>query len=180
MENPTNTFSSSGVTMALKPFATGILMLLALTGSNANAYASSTGITFYGYVPVDNRCTIVVLQDGTLATNPTGNQLSSLLANGTSGIAEVTAKRQYEISVDAPTSFSSGPQGAGNNVTYTTYFSGTALDKRGLNFPMREGSDPVTTATLQSRTQITVDLVADRPDHFPAGNYTAYTTIRCE
>ena len=136
---------------------------------------------FFGaFVEPDNRCVIRVQQTGTLVAEPGGNQLSSLLAGGSPGIAEVISRRNYEIWVDAPGFFQSGPAGANDNVTHTAYFAGRALNQRGLDFPMREGSLAVQTPRRRSRTEITVDLVSDRPDPFPAGDYTAVAIIRCE
>ena len=174
---------SVGFGILLRQVRLALLTIFTLLGSSltiSNSHASSAQVFFGANLAEDNRCTIIVTQGGTLVADLDGDQLSSLLTSGSPGIAEVTAGRQYDISVDAPAFFLSGPQGANDSVTYTAYFSGAALNKRGLDFPMREGSNAVTTTRQRSRTQITVNLVADRPDYFPAGDYSAEATVRCE
>lgn len=142
---------------------------------------SATGNIIFGADITNNAaCAILVRRGGTFAQNASGTQLSSLLPGGESGIADVFAVFPYQIQISTPPFFTTRPLGGDDGVTYSAYYSGTALNSRGLNFPMQPGSDPMRPGRFFSYTRLTVDLVADRPDPFPQGTYETYATVRCE
>lgn len=142
--------------------------------------SAQNDVIFGANVTNNSACVIFVRQDGTFGTNGTGTQLSSLLTGGQSGIADVFALFPYQISVTPPPFFTSGPPGADTGVSYSTFFAGQALNAGGVNFPTQPGTTPVQLTNFFGFTRLTVDLVADRPDPFPAGNYSTYATVRCE
>ena len=142
--------------------------------------SAQNDVLFGANVTNNNACFVIIRRNGTFVPNVTSTQLSSRLPGGQSGIADVFAFFPYDISVDTPPFFSSRPIGGDDNVTYSAWYSGQALNARGLNFPTQPGSVVVTPTAFFSFTRLTVDLEADRPDPFPAGNYTAEAIVRCE
>ncbi|MEM9280127.1 MAG: hypothetical protein AAGA76_16315 [Pseudomonadota bacterium] len=142
---------------------------------------SSTGNVLFGAnITNNNACAILVRREGTLATNVAGDQLSSQNPGGQSGIADIFAIFPYEISISPPPFFTSRPSGGDDGVVYSTFFSGRALNANGSNFAIQSGTTPVQLSNFFSFTRVNVDLVADRPDPFPAGNYETFATVRCE
>ena len=142
---------------------------------------SATGNVIFGANVTNNAlCAIIIRRSGTFAQNVTGTQLSSLLPGGQSGVADVFAVFPYRIWITPPPFFTTRPPGGDDNVTYSTFFSGTALNSRGLNFPSQPGSTPAVPGNFFSYTRLNVGLVADRPDPFPQGAYSTYATVRCE
>lgn len=144
-----------------------------------NSYAASGNIYFGGDITYNNACVIVVGNSGTIVPSVNGDQLSSKLSGGQQGTAEIYSLWRYDISVSAPGFFSNSPQGGSDNVSFSTTFSGESV-YRGRNFNERSGDNSVRLRRGYSITRVYVDLVADRPDVFPAGNYTAQATVRCE
>lgn len=137
-------------------------------------------VIFGANLTTNNACAIIVRQSGTMAQNTAGTQLSSRLPSGQAGIADVFAIFPYQISVDTPPYFSSRPAGGDDNVTFSAWFSGQALNSRGANFPSQPGNNPVTLSRYFSYTRLSVDLEASRPDPFPPGSYSTYAIVRCE
>ncbi len=137
-------------------------------------------VLFGGDLTSNNPCVVIIRRAGTLAQNATATQLSSRNAGGQSGIADVFSIFRYELSVSPPPFFTSRPNGGDDGVTYQTFFSGVNLNGRGVSFPTQSGSIPVQLTNFFSFTRLTVDLEANRPDPFPAGNYATYATVRCE
>lgn len=144
-----------------------------------SAMAASGNIYFGGDITYNNACVIIVGNPGTLASSVNGDQLSSKLSGGQQGTADIYSIWRYDISVSAPGFFSTAPQGGNDSVNFTASFSGQSL-YRGRTFAERPGNDPVRLRTGFSVTRVFVDLVADRPNVFPAGNYATQATVRCE
>ncbi|MEM9330850.1 MAG: hypothetical protein AAGA53_05960 [Pseudomonadota bacterium] len=166
-------------------FASTVAALASAFAINATVQVSpgtsSQGNVLFGAnVTNNNACVILVRRDGVLTTNVAGDQLSSLNAGGQSGIADVFAIFPFEISVSPPPFFTSRPNGGDDGVVYSTFFSGQALNANGLNFPDQPGTTPVQLSNFFSFTRLNVNLSADRPDPFPAGNYETFATVRCE
>ncbi len=170
--------------MNRKPKLVLIGTLAALSANTTLAVAptvSANGNVIFGANVTNNTaCAVIVRQSGTFVPSIPGTQLSSLLPGGQSGIADVFAVFPYQIYVTPPPFFTTRPQGGDDGVSYSTYYSGTPLNARGLNFPMQPGSVPVQPGNFFSYTRLNVHLVADRPDPFPAGAYSTYATVRCE
>lgn len=146
---------------------------------NSKAIAGPGDIHFNGDITNSAYCIIFVRQSGTLAPNVDATQLSSKLPGGTPGIAEVWSFRKYDISVSSPTFFNTYPTGGDVGVSFDTTFSGSSL-RRGITFPEQSGDVPARTRNRFGRTEITVNLEANKPDSFPSGDYSAQTTVRCE
>lgn len=133
------------------------------------------------------RCTIMVTQPGTLTSSTDLLTLSSKEAGGVGGIATVTSVKlrtnpgpRFQVTLEAPTGFTSMPTGGDTGVTFSTRFSGVNIS-RGRNFAERNGNRPVRLRRRgTSVTQITAHLIATRPDPFPSGSYSAEATLRCE
>jgi type 1 fimbria pilin len=143
------------------------------------ANASSGNIHFSGNVTSDNACVITLIQNGAMVVDPTSTQMSSKVAGGVAGIAEISSLRNYWISVSSPTFFQSSPSGGSDGVTFTTTFSGQNI-YRGRTFSERPGSNAVRLRNGFSITRVNVHVVANRLDAFPSGDYTAVTIVRCE
>lgn len=161
-------------------FLTHITLFFAVTlSANNNVHAGQGDINFGGDVTNAASCIIFVTQSGSLAPNVDATQLSSKLPSARAGKAEIWSFNKYDISVSSPTFFDTSPVGGDAGVNFTTTFSGQSL-RRGKTFAERSGDNPIKTRKRFGRTEITVNLVADKPDGFPAGDYSAHTIVRCE
>ncbi len=135
----------------------------------------------------EESCTIIVNQAGTMAASSDARTLSSKLTGGIAGLATVTSRKRsqnpgarYRLTLDAPSAFTSMPVGGDAGVTFATRFSGISIS-RGRNFTERDGNSSVRLRRRgTSVTQITAHLIANRPDSFPGGSYSAVATLRCE
>lgn len=145
----------------------------------SDASAGQGNMNFAGNVEASAACTIVVRGGGSMTQSGGGDQLSSKNTGGNYGVADVYSWRNYDISLDAPSFFTSRPVGGDDNVTFSASFSGTSIF-RGRAFADQPGSTSVQLARGLSITRIHAHLTASRPDAFPSGNYSAYTILRCE
>lgn len=143
------------------------------------ALGAQDDVNFWGNITDNNACVITLIQSGQLGVSTDMRQLSSKLAGGLPGIAEIASLRNYWISVDGPSLFLTAPSGGSSGVNFTTTYSGTNIS-RGRNFVERPGNSAVRLRGGYSVTRVNIDLVANRPDNFPGGEYTALTTVRCE
>ncbi|WP_348643327.1 hypothetical protein [Mesorhizobium sp. B2-7-1] len=128
-------------------------------------------------------CTVIIGASGTMKLNPSINIFGSKQADGSSAGATITANSTlcsilnlldcYTVSAPAPVAFTSAPSGGDTNVTFASVFR---LDGSGLDV---SGSSP---QKLNNGTHtMQVDLTATKsPGIFPAGNYQAQVTVRCE
>ncbi len=175
-------YKNKGIAVAL--FSAAVFMPKPVT-----TFAASGGVNFTGDVTSPAICIINVANPaGVLAPNSAGTQLSSKLPGGSSGEATITALSgifgSYDISVTAPTFFSSFPAGFSDPVSFTALYSGAqgpgGWGANGLSFPEQDGSVTMPLNFGFSRTVVTVDLIADNPNVFEQGNYVAHAIVRCE
>ena len=160
----------------LPPMALGAGILLCASGQ---ASASQGTVNFWGNITTQNACVIRVLEGGTLGANADNTTLSSKIPGGKSASVEVVSLTSYTVSVDGPGFFMKAPGGGSANTTFTTTWSATSISN-GLTFGERDGSEGAVLPKRRSHTKLEVNLVAQRPDAFPAGQYMAVTTVRCE
>ncbi len=144
------------------------------------AFAVGTGVNFGVNIYEDNSCTVQLVQNGTMGVNPGKNQMSSKIAGGTPGIADVYSLRNYEVTVDAVNYFITSPTTGSDATAFTPTFSGTSIN-RGRTFAERPGNQAMRLRGGYSITRINVNLVVDKLiGTFAAGNYAATTIVRCE
>lgn len=157
--------------------ATACLFVLANT--IGTSFAAQGDIHFGGDLTTNNACVVIVRQGGTLIPNVDATQMSSKLPGGNSGIADIYSLWRYNISVSAPSFFDSRPLGGDDGVTFTALYSAQSI-YRGRTFAEQSGDIQERLRVGFSVTRVNVNLIADRPDSFPAGNYSAHTVVRCE
>jgi hypothetical protein len=162
-----------------KALASGLVAAMALGARCDVAAAAQANVYFNGNITTTNPCVILVDQGGTLAANADATQLSSKLPGGQSGIARVMALSNYWVTVDEVNFFTSSPPNGSDNTTFSALFSGRSIF-RGRTFAERPGSNAIRLRNGFSITQLTVNLVVDKPDGFPAGDYDTFTIVRCE
>ena len=155
------------------------LAALALCLSAGAASTASGDINFWGNITENNACVVMLVQSGAMGVSTDGRQLSSKIAGGQPGIADIASMRNYYISVDGPSFFMDAPNGGNDAVTFTTTYSGASIH-RGRDFPEQPGSTQVRLRGSTSITRVTINLVANKPTAFPGGTYRAITTVRCE
>ena len=121
-------------------------------------------------------CQITLLQAGNLAASIDNMALSSRLAGGAAGIANVeTDKQNYEISIDAMQGFNQSPIGGSDDMNMSVLYSGTGS----TNFSETAGN--LSVGLNKGITRVETHLVAVRnTDPFPAGDYGAELILRCE
>lgn len=148
----------------------------------ANRLALAGMAVLLAAVPAGAACTIVVNAPGRMVPNPAIDTLSSAAPGGSSASATVTTYNLlcsifgllncYEISVVPPAAFQSAPAGGDAGVAFTGSYSvsgGSLL--LGL----------IPTRLFNGTYSVGIDLVATRAAGvFPAGEYRAVTTLRCE
>lgn len=144
------------------------------------AYSATAGVPFRGSVTTANACTIIVRQDGTFGLSANGMVLSSKLAGGIAGIADIISGSNYFISATTFPFFTQFPPLGNNNTTFQSRFSGQSIS-RGRTFAERPGTNRVRLRTGNSTTRVNVHLIATRTGTpFPAGNYRGVVVVRCE
>ena len=152
---------------------------LALCQSANVASTAQGNINFWGNITTNNACVITLVQSGVLGVSTDGRQLSSKIAGGQPGIADIASMRNYDISVDGPSFFMEAPNGGNDEVTFTTTYSGQSIN-RGRDFAEQPGSNKVKLRGATSTTRVNINLVASKTTGFPGGTYRAITTVRCE
>lgn len=158
----------------------GAALLLGLGALAGPADASSQGVFFVGNITDANRCTVNIISDGHLALSSDMRTLSSKLAGGFGGVADVTSSRAYNMTVEAVPFFTQSPSGGNDNTTFEARFSGVSVNK-GVNFAEQAGNIPVKTRGANSTTRITAQLIATRTGSaFPGGSYQGQVIVRCE
>lgn len=157
--------------LLLSALAAGSLVLVG--SSIATAFAGSI-VPFTG--TVINSCILTVGTPGVMAPSSDYTVLGSKQAGGTSGVVTaVSTGTTFQVSVDAPSSFTLAPTGGNTSVSFATRYSGVGATNI--------GSTPGTTATALSSgvTVLTVDLAATKSTGvFTQGSYTAEAVVRCE
>ncbi|MEP1208838.1 MAG: hypothetical protein ABJM29_14175 [Rhizobiaceae bacterium] len=124
-----------------------------------------------------NFCQIVLVEPGLLRPSVDSMALSSKSAGGRAGVVEVTTgrRRRHRIVIDQATGFSRAPAQGNSDVSMTTSFSGQGA----TNFGERQGN--LRRRLRRGTTRIETHMEAKRlTDPFPAGEYGAELTIRCE
>lgn len=155
------------------------LALLYGAACPTTSIAAQDNVQFWGNITNNNACVVVLARQGRLGVSPDLGQLSSKLSGGSSGVADIYSLLRYQISVDGPSFFMTAPGGGSNGVAFTTTYSGSSV-LGGVNFAERPGSQQVRLNAGFSITRLNIHLVANRPDSFPGGNYSAIATVRCE
>jgi hypothetical protein len=127
-------------------------------------------------------CTIIIGASGTMTASPTldvfgsrqpGGSAATVTVNPQSLLCNILALIDcYSISAPAPVGFLSAPGGASDNMTFASIFKING----GADIP---GNTPVMVSNGTKTIQ--VDLSATKSSGlFPAGNYQAQVTVRCE
>ena len=126
--------------------------------------------------PKNNYCQIVLGNEGVLREVPGLFELSSKSAGGRPGSAQVmTSNASFRVSIDTPLGFHSAPRDGNNGVVMAASYSGHGAS----NFSETPGS--IQHKLKKGLTNIEAHLVAHRNgEPFPAGNYAAVLTLRCE
>ena len=126
--------------------------------------------------PKNNYCQIVLGNEGVLREVPGLFELSSKSAGGRPGSAQVmTSNASFRVSIDTPLGFHSAPKDGNNGVVMAASYSGHGAS----NFSETPGS--IQHKLKKGLTNIEAHLVAHRNgEPFPAGNYAAVLTLRCE
>jgi hypothetical protein len=155
----------------LRPTPQLLPAALAAVAALAPAWADAQG--FPG--PGRQFCQIELQGEGQVRPSLDNMVLSSRNAGGRSAQAQVTATNSsWRINIDPPAGFSNAPAGGGN-AAFATWFSGQGA----TNFSMTPGSEPM--RVRRGRTQVTIDFEAQHQGTgFPAGDYAAELTLRCE
>lgn len=144
------------------------------------AHAATGNVVFQGSITTNNSCAINVRQNGRLGISADYRTLSSKLAGGLVGIADVTAIGNFQISATTIPSFTVAPVGGNTNTTFQSLFSGASV-LFGANFAERPGSNPVTLPFILSITRLNIHFVATRTgSSFPTGPYEGTVVVRCE
>ncbi len=122
-------------------------------------------------------CTIIVDNTpGIIRQNVDTTILASTQAGGQSARAQIIATNSsYRASIDAPSGFSVFPNYGSNNTVFSASFSSTGA----TNF--LSAPDGVEQKIKKGTSNIEVHMSARRlGGSFPAGNYAATVTLRCE
>lgn len=167
-----------------KPFAL-LTMVAVMAGIwfqpfSGTAHAATGNVVFQGSITPNNSCAINVRQNGRFGLSADYRTLSSKLAGGQVGIADVRAIGNFRISAVTIPLFTVAPVGGNTNTTFQSLFSGTSI-LFGATFPERPGNNPVTLPFILSITRLNIHLVAARTgSSFPSGPYEGTVIVRCE
>ena len=145
-----------------------------LTPIQAN---SATGnIPFSG--TVSNSCIITVGSSGAIAASSDYAALGSEETGGAAGTATIlTTGGGFDLSADAPTSFSSAPTTGNDNVLFAVNYAATGANSiaktdGGIATPLSRGSSAIT---------VNMSGVKSVPgETFESGTYAATVVLRCE
>ncbi len=151
-----------------------------ITSVVQEARSATAGVPFRGSVTTANACTIIIQQNGTFGLSANGRVLSSKLAGGVAGVADIVSGANYFISATTFPFFTQFPPLGNNNTTFQSTFSGQDIS-RGRTFADQPGTTPVRLRGGNSTTRVNVHLIATRTGTpFPAGNYRGVVVVRCE
>lgn len=126
--------------------------------------------------PKHSYCQIILGGEGVLREVPGLFELSSKSAGGRPGSAQVmTSNSSFRVNIDTPLGFHSAPRGGNSGVVMTASYTAHGAS----NFSETPGN--IQHKLKKGITNIEAHLVAHRNgDPFPAGNYSAVLTLRCE
>lgn len=149
------------------------------------ASAATGNVTFTGNINSASSCTVIVNNNGTLGVSGNVRQLSSKIAGGTPGRATILQRGIYDVTATTLPNFSVGPVGADTGVTRQVRFSGVATNIAtgfSITIPEMNGSPGfrVISTNINSRVNLNLHFIADRPTSFPSGPYQATVILRCE
>lgn len=125
----------------------------------------------------DNQaCAIIVGRTGSMTVNPEANEISSVGWGGQPGEAQIVATSgTFNLKMDEPLGFSLAPP-KGNDATI---FKGSYSGFGATSFSQAPGN--ATIRVKKGITSITANLTATKTSGtFPAGQYRAELTLRCE
>lgn len=143
----------------------GLTAAAALSGSLAQAQLATSGdINFDGRVGVT--CSFSGEQDGALGVATNNLSLDSTLTDGSSGGVTVTANDAVQVTFSKPTFTANAGSVAG---------AATLVSVEGGAFQDSAKTIGVNAGT----TNLTVDVKADKPTVFAAGDYTLTTIATC-
>lgn len=155
-----------------KLFAVAAALFLALP---AQGFAATTGALFTGAIL--STCVLVAGTPGIIAPNADYTGLSSHNGGGVASLVNaVTTGSGFDITTEAPASFTLAPAGANTSTT----FSSTYALSGSTTASEVDGATP--TALNFGATVITVNMAATKSTGvFPASpTYSAIVTVRCE
>lgn len=122
-------------------------------------------------------CTIIVDNTpGVMSQNADTSILSSEQAGGQPARAQIIATNSsFRASIDAPSGFSVFPNNGNHNTEFSASFSSRGATK------FLSVSEDVERRIKKGRSRIRIHMTAKRLNgSFPAGNYEATVTLRCE
>lgn len=143
------------------------------------ANAVTEGVPFEG--TVTSTCIINVNNGGTLVADAGFQNLSSSLAGGIAGDADIIATGNgYNVSIDVPANFSTEPATDLTTETLSGSFSTTGASS--VSGSATGGNSSANQSLSNGTTDVTVNLAASKTgsDVFVAGTYEATITLRCE
>jgi hypothetical protein len=157
---------------------------LALAGP-LPAFPATGNVTFSGNINSASTCVVIVNNNGQLGISPNIRQLSSKIAGGTPGRVTVLQAGIYNISATTLPAFSVAPIGGDTGVTRQVLFNGVATNLvSGFSVTIPEmNASPgirVNSFGFNSRTNLDINFIANRPNSFPSGPYRALVVLRCE
>lgn len=163
-----------------RTMAVAALLAASVASGSAPVFAATGNVTFEGTIDTNASCAITVQQNGRFGISSDFKSLSSKIAGGQVGIADVLAIGSYDISATTFPTFTAAPSGGTTGTTLQSLFSGTSL-LFGVNFAERPGTSPVTLPAGLSYTRVNAHLVASRVGSaFPTGFYQGIVVVRCE
>lgn len=138
------------------------------------AAAVTTNVPFTSTVA--SACVLTVGTPGVMAPDAGYATLDTTESGGTSSVVTVISTgATFSVSADAPTTFSTAPTGANDNLTFEAKYQGTGATTIG------ETLGTVSTPLGLGLTTLTLDLKATKSTGvFPQGLYTTDVVVRCE
>lgn len=167
--------------LAAAGFAFISASLIAPVAANADARS----MVFHGNINSNSSCVIVVNQNGTMGVSGNFRQLSSKIAGGTPGKVTILQRGVYNIYATTLPIFMVAPTGGDTGVTRQVRYSGIATNLVtgfSVNIPEMAAYPgiQVNSFGMNSRTNLDIHFIADRPTAFPSGHYTSLVNVRCE
>lgn len=124
----------------------------------------------------NNACAIIIGRTGSMNVNPEANEISSIGWGGQPGEAQIVATNSsFNLSMDEPLGFSLAPPKGNDATVFKSTYSGFGA----TNFSQSPGNTKI--RVKKGTTSITANLTATKTSGtFPAGQYRAELTLRCE
>jgi hypothetical protein len=160
-----------------RPFVHAIAAFCLLAGAGgARAQAIDGGPIQFDPAASRQSCQIFLLGGGAIRASLDNMELSSMVSGGQAAQAQIVATNSsYRISVDEPSGFSMAPAGGNDAAGFKSFYRGSGA----TDFSMTPGGIPV--KMKKGTTSVEIDfLAASNGNGFPAGDYQAELTLRCE